>query len=139
MPEKLSTEDVQQAVKRFWGTFQTKSEAALNSFYAPGSTVFQVGMGRTEPGRLGAMRRAREYFQAGTRLHLKLGAIDVFLLGNEAAVASYTFQFEASGRDLGGGKRVDEKLALVRATHVFVRDERGVLRIAHEHLSVPAN
>ena len=70
-------------------------------------------------------------------MDLKLGAIDVFLLGNEAAVASYTFQFEASGRDLGGGKRVDEKLALVRATHVFVRDERAVLRIAHEHLSVP--
>lgn len=137
MPEKLTNEDVQQAVKRFWTSFQTKSEAALNSFYAPGSTVFQVGMGRSEPGRLGAMRRAREYFHADTRLAIKLGAIDVNLLGNEAAVASYTFQFQANGRDIGAGKHIDEKFEIVRATHVFARDDRRELRIVHEHFSVP--
>lgn len=135
--EKLTSEDVRKTVDLFWTTFLAKSEDVLNSYYAPGSTVFQISMGRSEPGRLGAMRRSREYFRSDTRMDLKLGAIDVALIGAEGAVASYTFQFQATGRDLGGGKRVEEKLELVRATHVFHRDAKGKLLIIHEHFSVP--
>jgi len=94
-------------------------------------------MGRAEPGRLGAMRRSREYFRPDTRMEMKLGAIDVLLIGSDAGIASYTFQFQATGRDVGGGKRVEEKLEVVRATHVFLRDAQGQLRILHEHFSVP--
>ena len=46
---KLTTEDVRKAVELFWTTFLAKSEEELNNFYAPGSTVFQVAMGRSEP------------------------------------------------------------------------------------------
>jgi ketosteroid isomerase-like protein len=94
-------------------------------------------MGRAEPGRLGAMRRSREYFRPDTRMELRLGPIDVVLVGSDAGIASYTFHFQATGRDVGGGKRVEEKLNLVRATHVFQRDSQGRLRILHEHFSVP--
>lgn len=93
-------------------------------------------MSRGEPGRLGAMRRAREYFNPDTRMDLKLSPIDVVLCGSDAGVASYTFQFQATGRDVGG-KRMAEKLETVRATHVMHRDPSGKLRIAHEHFSVP--
>lgn len=134
---KLTAEDVRKTIQLFWTTFLAKSEQALNAFYAPESTVFQIAMGRSEPGRLGAMRRAREYFNLDTKMDLKLSPIDVVLCGSDAAVASYTFQFEASGRDVGGGKRAEEKLQLVRATHVLYRDSSGRLRIVHEHFSVP--
>jgi ketosteroid isomerase-like protein len=133
---KLTAEDVRKAVQLFWTTFLAKSEQQLNDSYSPESTVFQIAMGRSEPGRLGAMRRAREYFNSDTRMELKLSPIDVVLCGTDAGVASYTFQFQASGRDVGG-KRIAEKLETVRATHVMHRDSFGKLRIAHEHFSVP--
>jgi hypothetical protein len=41
-----------------------KSEEELNDFYAPGSTVFQMAMGCSEPRRLDAMCRSRKYFRA---------------------------------------------------------------------------
>ena len=135
--EKLTPDDVRKAVNLFWTTFLAKSEDVLNSYYAAASSVFQISMARSEPGRLGAMRRSREYFRSDTRMDLKLGAIDIALIGADAAVATYTFQFQATGRDLGGGKRVEEKLEIVRATHVFQRDAKGKLLIIHEHFSVP--
>jgi len=133
----LSAEEVRKTIQHFWTTFQAKSEEQLSAFYAPTSTVFQVAMARSEPGRLGAMRRARGYFHADTRMELKLSPIDVMLCGADGGVASYTFQFQASGRDLGAGKRSDEKLDCVRATHVVHREPSGKIRIVHEHFSVP--
>lgn len=134
---KLTTDDVRKAIELFWTTFLAKSEEELYNFYAPGSTVFQIAMARSEPGRLGAMRRSREYFKPDTRMELRLNPMDIALCGPDAAVASYTFQFQAAGRDLGGGKRAEERLETVRATHVLHRDASGKLRIAHEHFSVP--
>src|SRR5271170_1430583 len=133
---KLTADDIRKAVELFWTTFLAKSEEELNDFYAPGSTVFQIAMGRSEPGRLGAMRRSREYFSPDTRMELKLSPIDVVMCGSDAGVASYTFQFQATGRDVGG-KRMAEKLETVRATHVVHRDASGKVRVAHEHFSVP--
>src|SRR5258708_34398507 len=89
--QKLTNEDVRKAVELFWSTFLAKSEDQLNSYYAPGSTIFQISMGRSEPGRLGAMRRSREYFNADTRMELNLGPIDVVLLGRAAGVAREPF------------------------------------------------
>lgn len=135
--EKLTAEDIRKAVQLFWSTFMAKSEEELNNSYASGSTAFQIAMARSEPGRLAAMRRSREYFHTDTRMELKLSPIDVVMCGDDAGVASYTFQFQATGRDLGGGKRSEEKLETVRATHVLHRDASGKLKIAHEHFSVP--
>jgi ketosteroid isomerase-like protein len=134
---KLTADDVRKSVELFWAAFLAKSEDELNAFYAMGSTVFQVAMARSEPGRLGAMRRSREYFNPDTRMELKLSPIDVVMCGADAGIASYTFQFQATGRDVAG-KRTEEKLETVRATHVMHRDASGKLRIAHEHFSLPA-
>jgi len=135
--EKVTNEEIRKTVELFWSTFLAKSEERLNSYYAPGSTVFQIAMGRSEPGRLGAMRRSREYFGPDTCMELKLGFIDVVLIGSDAGVASYTFSFQATCRDIGGGRRAEEKLDLIRATHVFQRDAHGKMHIVHEHFSVP--
>ncbi|MGB2590871.1 MAG: nuclear transport factor 2 family protein [Candidatus Acidiferrum sp.] len=132
----LTADEVRKAVEHFWAAFLAKSENELNDFYAPGSTVFQIAMARSEPGRLGAMRRSREYFSPDTRMDLKLSPIDIVMCGSDTGVASYTFQFQATGRDVGG-KRAAEKLETVRATHVMHRDPSGKIRIAHEHFSVP--
>lgn len=135
--EKLTAEDIRKAVQLFWSTFLAKSEEELNNFYASGSTAFQIAMARSEPGRLAAMRRSREYFHPDTRMELKLSPVDVVMCGDDAGVASYTFQFQATGREVGGGKRAEEKLETVRATHVLHREASGRLKIAHEHFSVP--
>ena len=135
--EKLTVEDVRHAIEAFWGAFLAKSDQTLQSFYATGSIVFQVSLARSEPGRLGAMRRAREYFGADSRLEVKLSPIEVILLGKDSGLAMYMFQFHCTGRDLGGGKRVEEKLEAVRATQVLQRDDTGQLRIVHEHFSIP--
>lgn len=135
--EKVTNEEIRKAVELFWSTFLAKSEDQLNSYYAAGSTVFQIAMGRSEPGRLGAMRRSREYFGPETRMEMKLGPIDVVLIGSDAGIASYTFSFQATARDVGGGKRAEEKLDLIRATQVFQRNAPGRMHILHEHFSVP--
>jgi len=135
----LTAEEVKKAVQQFWSVFLAKSEDELNTFYASGSTVFQISMARSEPGRLGAMRRSREYFKPETRMDVKVSPVEVTLAGVDAAIATYTFQFQATGRDLGAGKRAEEKLEIVRATHVFHRNAEGKLQIAHEHFSVPVS
>lgn len=135
--EKVTNKEIRKVVGLFWSTFPAKSEEQLNSYYAAGSAVFQIARGRAEPGRLGAMRRSREYFGPETRMELKVGPIDVVLIGNDAGVASYTFSFQASGGDVGGGKCAEEKLDLIRATHVFQRDVQGKMPMLHEHFSVP--
>lgn len=104
----MTNKEIRKAVELFWSTFPAKSEEQLNSYCAAGSAVFQIARGRTEPGRPGAMRRSREYFGPETRMELKVGPIDVVLIGNDAGVASYTFSFQASGGDVGGGKCAEE-------------------------------
>jgi len=68
-------------------------------------------------------------------MKVHLGAIEVVMLGDESAVASYTFQFHATkvANLLGKGK--EEDIQQGRATQVFTRDVEGKLRIVHEHLS----
>lgn len=135
----LTAEEVKKAVQQFWTVFLAKSKNELNPFYAAGSTVSQVSMARSEPGSLAAMRRSREYFKPETSMDVKVSPVEVTLAETDAAIAAYTFQFQATGRDLGAGKRAEEKLEVVRATHVFHRDAAGTLQIAHEHFSVPVS
>jgi hypothetical protein len=47
--EKLTNEEVRKAVELFWTTFLAKSEDLLNSYYAPGSTIFQISWAALNP------------------------------------------------------------------------------------------
>jgi ketosteroid isomerase-like protein len=136
MVNKLSVEQVKGEVLRFWNAFTDKSASQLMEFYAPESTVFSSVSNRSEPGRLAAARRQREYFHAKSSLRATVGNIDVILLGDgAAAIASYTFQFHASKVASTAGSASEEDIRNGRASHVFALDADGKVRIMHEHLS----
>jgi hypothetical protein len=131
----ITSEEVKSAVERFWNAFASKAEGVLADFYGHESSVFGSSAVRAEPGRLAATRRKREYFNPSTTVKAALGPIEVLLLGETAAVASYTFQFQASKVATATGA-VEEKFEHGRATQVFAYDLDGKLRIMHEHLSI---
>ncbi len=133
--ERLTTTQVQAEVERFWNAFTNKSTEALTRFYGPESTVFGSSSLRSEPGRLAAARRQREYFHSQASIRVHLGPIEVTMLGDSIAVASYTFQFRAERIAGAMGKTVAEEIRHGRATQVFALDAGGNLRIVHEHLS----
>lgn len=87
-----------------------------------------------ELARLMLVRRERELFGPASLVAAKPGSVDVQLFGSDLAIASYPFHFSIT-RMLGNGKRYQAEIPSGRATQVFRRDEGGVLRIIHEHLS----
>ncbi|HUR36973.1 MAG TPA: nuclear transport factor 2 family protein [Terriglobales bacterium] len=133
--QKLTTDLIKGEVHRFWTAFSNKKSDELMEFYAPEASVFGSSSTRPEPGRLAAARRQREYFHAKSTLRATPGMIDVILLGDHAAVASYTFTFHASKVASGLGAATEEDIRNGRATQVFAYDPDGKLRIVHEHLS----
>src|SRR5262245_44460279 len=106
---KLSADQVKGEVQRFWNAFMEKNAEQLMEFYAPDSSVFSSVSARTEPGRLAAARRQREYFHKLSSVRATTGTIDVVLLGNDCAVANYMFQFHATKvqSTLGQGSEED--------------------------------
>ena len=132
---KLTAEQVRAEVQRFWSAFTSKAEESLEGFYAANSSVFGSDATRTEPGRLAATRRKREYFNATTSLNVVLGPIDVTSLGDVAAVATYTFKFHANRVQHGLGQADTEDIQHGRATQVFALEPDGRVLIVHEHLS----
>ena len=133
--QKLTIDQIRGEVQRFWNIFTTKNGPVLAEFYGPESSVFSSVSGRSEPGRLAAARRQREYFHALSQLRATVGSIDVVLLGDTAAVASYTFQFHATKVAGTASQKQEENITNGRATQVFSYDADGKLRIVHEHLS----
>lgn len=133
---KLDVEQVREEVARFWTAITSKNVEVLDDFYAHESLVFGTTSVRPEPGRLAAMRRQREYFHSNTTLRSQLSAVEVQLIGDTAAVASYTFQFHASHAKIGMEKTPEEHVLNGRATQVFQLESDGHVRIIHEHLSV---
>ncbi len=135
MPGTVTVDEVQAEVRRFWSAFSGKAAEGLKGFYAGESSVFGSSGTRSEPGSLAAARRQREYFTPQTNMKVQLGPIEVVVLGESSAVASYTFQFHATKVASLLGKAQEEDIRQGRATQVFVRDADGKLRIVHEHLS----
>lgn len=80
------------------------------------------------------VRRERELFGPESFVAAKLGSIDVQPLGADLAIASYPIHFSIT-RTLASDKRYHVEVPNGRATQVFRRDEKGVLRIIHEHMS----
>ncbi len=135
---KLTPEEVRAEVTKYWNALNSKALDRFEEFYAAEATVFGSMTSRTEPGRLVVARRRREYFHPRTKLQARTGKIDVFMLGDQVAIASYSFEFHALQIMLPSGKYVDEHLIHGRATQVLARDTDGAIRVFHEHLSAPA-
>jgi len=132
---RLTAEQVKGEILRFWNVFMDKDAQGLMNFYAPDSSVFSSVSARLEPGRLAAARREREYFHAKASLRSSTSNIDVILLGDNAACASYLFQFHAMRVAGGLGNPVEEDIKQGRATQIFRLQPDGRVLIVHEHLS----
>ncbi len=133
--KSLSSELVRAEVARYWNAFIGKHGEELSAFYASESSVFGSLSRRPEPGRLAAARRIREYFGPRCVLRAQCGPIEVVLLGDSAAVASYIFEFHAEQNATAGGEA--EHIQHGRCTQVFALDPDGQLKIFHEHMSLP--
>jgi ketosteroid isomerase-like protein len=133
---RLTADDIRSEVGRYWTAFTSKSKQALEDFYAHESSVFPTVATRSEPGRLTAARRDREYFGPRTTLKASTGFVEVLMIGDNAAVASYTFEFSALNVASAAVRGGTEEIKSGRATQVFAMDLDGSLRIIHEHLSI---
>jgi ketosteroid isomerase-like protein len=132
----LSPDQVKAEIARYWKAFTDKDAATLSEFYAHESVGFSSTSRRSEPGRMAAIRREREYFHGSGKVEAKIDDIEVVPLGDAAAVAAYMFRFHATRSD-ALGKTVEEDIQDGRATQVFALDTDGRLRIFHEHFSQP--
>ncbi len=131
---KTSADEVRARVEQFWNFFIKKSKNEFDELYSSSATVFAADARRGESARLMLVRRGRELFGPASAVAAKLGTIDVQLLRDDLAVASYAFHFTIT-RSLPTGKRVSVDVPFGRSTQVFQRDAAGILRIIHEHQS----
>ncbi len=121
-------------VRRFWTIFGGKTKDAFAGMYFPEASVFSSTASRTEPGRLMVARRMRKFFDLPVSFNTNLGAIEVQIVGDRTAIATYVYAFQATEKNRDGS-RTRRTTPFARATQVFQRDEHGALRIIHEHLS----
>lgn len=139
MNEPLTKERIQREVGRFWRISAAKQREAFADFYSDRALVFTTSSKRLEPGRLVTVRRSREYLESAGQIRVQLSAVDVLLLGPDAAVAFYTFELHVTnlpGPATAPRRHSEEHIDSGRATQVFSRDSSGALKIFHEHLSV---
>jgi ketosteroid isomerase-like protein len=134
---KISGDEVRAAVQKFWDILAGKSAANLEDMYAPGASVFTGRAKRSEAGLLAAARRMRNVGGRSAGSVAEIDPIEVQLPENDVAIASYTYRFHAS-RTRKDGSREQRNTLFGRSTQIFQRDERGALKIVHEHLSSAA-
>jgi ketosteroid isomerase-like protein len=130
----ISSDDVRAEVKKFWEFLSRKLKSQFAEMYLSSATVFAADARRMELARLMLVRRERELLGPASSVAAKLGLIDVQPLGADLAIASYPFHLSIT-RTRANGKRYQSEVPSGRATQVFQRDEKGVLRIIHEHMS----
>jgi ketosteroid isomerase-like protein len=130
----ISSDDVRAEVKKFWDFLSRKLKSQFAEMYLSSASVFAADARRMEPARLMLVRRERELLGPASFVATKLGSIDVQALGADLAIASYPFHLSIT-RTRANGKRYQSEVPHGRATQVFQRDEKGVLRIIHEHMS----
>jgi ketosteroid isomerase-like protein len=135
--ERVTPDQVREAVCSFWETWKAKSAEALADAYSTSSVTFRAGSVSMEPGFMGIAQRSREYFHEACSIEYELGPIEVVLLSETTAIAIYSFYFRALNRAMAAahGTLQEEIVPYGRATHVFRRDPDGKLRILHEHVS----
>jgi len=132
--EQISAHKVRERIQHFWTVFSDKAKSEFEAMYLPSATVFAVDGRRSELARLMVVRRTRELMSESSAVMVKLGFINVQLLGPDMAVTSYPLSLSTT-RNMPNGRRYRAEIPYLRATQVFVSDADGQLRIIHEHLS----
>jgi ketosteroid isomerase-like protein len=134
----LTKAEIERAVNAYWNALSAKNAVEQQNFYDDQAGIFSTESKKLERARMVLLRRQREYLTAATKTQVQVGEIDVELIGSSHAVAAYTIQLDAqhvtrTSSDVDS----EEHLRNARVTHIFQRQTDGVLRIVHEHISVP--
>ena|SRR5271165_6654053 len=135
--EKISPEGVRAQVDRFWAVMTGKMQGRLEEMYSPTALVFTGKGKRSESAKLVAVRRSRQSPRAGSASRAEQDSIDVQIVAPDVAIAVCTYRYYKEKTDADGAK-VQRDPLLARATLILQRDNAGVLRIVHEHLSATA-
>lgn len=138
MVGSISPELVRAQVEKFWQIMCGKSPERLESLYASSALVLTGKARNPEPVNTVLGRRARQISSPAAEAVAELGAVEVQLPEPGVAIASYTYKFHHKRSDVTGGVLKRHTL-FGRATQIFQADDRGVLRIVHEHLSAATN
>jgi ketosteroid isomerase-like protein len=133
---EITSAEIRAEVQKFWDILCGRSKERLEDLYSASAIVFTGKAKRSERGALTAVRRMRQSGNADSASSAELDPIEVQIAG-DVAIASYTYRFHSSktGKD---GRRENRNTLYGRSTQIFQRDERGTLRIIHEHLSSAA-
>jgi ketosteroid isomerase-like protein len=134
MGTPITAEEVHGEVQRFWNILSGKSGESLEQLYSPTALVFTGKAKRSEVGRFAAVRRIRQLARPNFAASTELDAIEVQIAGPDVAIATYTYRFYFTRTDKEGGREQRSSLS-GRSTQIFQRDDRGALKIVHEHLS----
>jgi len=134
---KISASQVEAAVYRYWRVLMEKSAGEMEKFYSYDSVVFNPFSPRMEPGRVSAARKEREYFTPETTFRAEIvDRINVQILSDSMAVASYTFRWSARNMEQKLlDRKFDKAVRDGRATQLFALNPEGGLQIINEHLS----
>lgn len=138
MLSSVSPDQVRAEIQKFWQIMCGKFADKLEDFYSPSALVLTGKARKPETANLALSRRARQISAPGADATAELGPVEVLLPEPGVAIASYTYKFHQSRRNGGGGLQTRHTL-FGRATQIFQRDQRGLLRIVHEHLSAATN
>lgn len=132
--EQISSDKVRAEINRFWLILSGKSQDKLEELYSPDAIVFTGKARRPEPAMLAIARRTRR--APGLESMAEVGAVEVQMAG-EVAVASYTYKY-LRAKTGGDGVKSQRNTLYGRATQIFQMDNKGALKIVHEHLSAAA-
>jgi hypothetical protein len=134
---KITVEQVQAAVRRYFASMADKKPGELVKMYAYEATTFNPFSQRPELGQVAAARLEREYFKPLARFHTEFTSpIEVQFLADNVAVAVHTYRSYAKNlEDPIRGKRYNRSVLDGRGTHIFILDAEGKLILAHQHLS----
>jgi ketosteroid isomerase-like protein len=134
---KISSEDVRKEVHRFWAILSGNLADKLEEMYSPTAIVFTGKAKRSESAKLMAARRSRKLPGPALSSVAEVGSMDIQIVGNDVAIAAYTYSFNTQ-KILVNGSKMQINTLLGRATQIFQRGEDGAVRIVHEHLSAAA-
>jgi len=137
VPTKITVEQVQAAVRRYFAAMADKKPGELVKMYAYDATSFSPYSPRAELGRVAAARREREYFKPHTSFRADITSpIEVRFLADNVALAIHTFRTWAKNLEEPIlGKRYNRGVPDGRGTHIFMLDAEGKLILVHQHLS----
>jgi hypothetical protein len=131
---KITADRAVAFVQEYWKLLTDKTPG-VEQVYTYDAKIFNPFEQRPESGRVSAARKEREYFENKTTFRPEITSpIEVYLLADNVAVATYSFRWEATGM-LTAGKRFKKSLRNGRATDVITLDFEGQLRFVHQHHS----